>query len=97
MKRLIYSKNALDDFDSILEYIARDNPPAAVQFGEGFIEACELIAQQPEIGIRRGSKNSTQRMFTFRGYAIFYRNLDHVVRIQRFLHPSLDVEGQSLD
>ena len=97
MKRLIYSEKSLADLDSILVYISRDNPSAAVAFGEGFIETCELISQQPEIGVRRGDEGSSQRMFTFRGYAIFYRNLDDSVRIQRLLHPSLNVERQSLD
>jgi hypothetical protein len=36
-------------------------------------------------------------MFTFRGYAIYYRNLDDSVIVQRFLHPSLDHSKQSLD
>ncbi len=97
MKRLIYSDRALVDFESILDYIAPDNPQAAIKLGEGLLEACELLAQQPEMGVRLGPSNSTQRMFTFRKYAIYYRNLENVVRIQRFLHPSLDVRKQTLD
>jgi len=82
---------------NIREYIARDNPRAAIELGEGFLDTCELIAQNPEIGVRKGKPGSTQRSFTHRGYAIYYRNLEHSVRIQRVLHPSLDVEQQPLE
>ncbi len=97
MKRLIYSDRALVDFESVLDHIALDNPRAAIKLGEGFLETCELLAQQPEMGVRLGTSDSTQRMFTYRKYAIYYRNLNHAVRIQRFLHPSLDVRKQTLD
>jgi len=97
MKRLIYTEKALADFKSILDYIALDNPEASVKLGQGLLETCELIAQQPEIGVRKGTHGSTQRRFTHRGYAIYYRNLEHSVRIQRFLHPSLDARKQSFD
>jgi len=97
MKRLLLSENSLADLDSILDYIARDNPRAAVDFGEGFIKQCQLIGQHPDLGVCKGKPGTTQRMFTYRGYAIYYRHLEHCVRIQRLLHPSLDVRKQSLD
>ena len=97
MKSLVFTDNSLADLESIRNYIALDNPRAAIEFGEGFIKTCELIAQQPEIGVRTGKSDATQRMFTFRGYAIYYRNLDDSVNIQRFLHPSLDHSKQALD
>ena len=53
MKRLIYSERSLADLADILDYIARDNPAAAVNFGAGVISTCELIAKNPNIGQRR--------------------------------------------
>jgi len=47
--RLILSDSALADCEGIMDFIGRDNQPAAVRFGEGLIEACELLEQYPEL------------------------------------------------
>ncbi len=96
MKRLIYTDLALVDFDNILQRISLDNPRAAVELGDGFMNTCKLIAQNPEIGVLQGKPDAPLRMFTHRGYAIYYDNLEHSVEILRFLRPSLDVHKQTL-
>ena len=96
MKRLIYSESALADLRSIRNYIANDNLDAAVKMGEGFIKQCELIAKYPDIGTGVSKATDTLRMFTYRGYAIYYDNLEHSVEILRVLHPALDISQQKL-
>jgi toxin ParE1/3/4 len=95
MKRLLYSELATDDLKGILEYIARDKPIAARSFVDGIIETCHLISRNPEIGMRREDLAEDLRLFTHRGYGIYYRNLDAEVRIERVLHPALDVGRQA--
>ena len=95
MKRLLYSEFATDDLKGILDYIARDKPIAARSFVEVIIETCHLIAENPEIGMSRDDLAPSLRMFTHRGYGIYYRNLDTEVMIERVLHPSLDVRRQT--
>ena len=95
MKRLLYSDLAIDDLKGILDYIARDKPIAATAFIDGIIDTCRLISQNPEIGMRREDLAADLRLFTHRGYGIYYRNLDTEVRIARVLHPSLDVRRQT--
>jgi toxin ParE1/3/4 len=95
MKRLLYSEFATDDLKGILEYIARDKPIAAIDFVDGIIETCRLIAKNPEMGMRREDLAPALRCFTHRGYGIYYRNLDTEVMIERVLQPSLDVGRQS--
>ena len=95
MKRLLYSDFATDDLKAILDFIARDKPLAARSFIDAIIETCHLIAENPEMGMRRDDLAPTLRMFTHRGYGIYYRNLDTEVLIERVLHPSLDVRRQS--
>lgn len=99
MKRLVFTEKSLEDFDLILEYISTDlaNPSAAVQIGNGLMEACELIGKYPELGIRKGAVNSSLRMLTYRGYVIYYRNVEHQVDVLRFLHHSLDHRQKSLE
>jgi toxin ParE1/3/4 len=95
MKRLLYSEFATDDLKGILEYIARDKPVAARTFVDEIIETCHLIAENPEIGMRREDLAPALRLFTHRGYGIYYRNLVSEVLIERVLHPSLDIRHQS--
>jgi toxin ParE1/3/4 len=95
MKRLLYSELATDDLKGILDYIARDKPNAARDFVDGIIDTCHLIADNPEIGMRREDLASALRLFTHRGYGIYYRNLDTEVLVERVLHPSLDTRRQS--
>jgi toxin ParE1/3/4 len=95
MKRLFYSEFATDDLKGILDYIARDKPEAARTFVDAIIERCHLLAANPELGMRREDLAPALRLFSHRGYGIYYRNLDAEVMIERVLHPSLDVRRQS--
>jgi len=94
MKRLLYSELASEDLKGILDYIARDKPNAPMGFVDALIERCHLIAENPDIGMRRDDLAPALRLFTHRGYGIYYRNLAHEVMIERVLHPSLDVSRQ---
>jgi toxin ParE1/3/4 len=95
MKRLRYSDLAIDDLKTILDYIARDKPEAAQAFVDAIVERCHLLVEHPELGVRREDLAPSLRLFTHRGYAIYYRNLDADVMIERVLHPALDVRRQS--
>jgi toxin ParE1/3/4 len=94
MKRLLYSDLAMDDLKGILDFIGRDKPIAARTFVDGIVETCHLIADNPEIGMVREDLAPTLRLFSHRGYGIYYRNLDAEVLIERVLHPSLDISRQ---
>ncbi len=101
MMRLTYSGRSFDDLEGILNFIARDKPVAAIAFTEKLIGTCELIAQNPEIGTRQENLAASLRLFSYRGYGIYYRHLDNKIRIEirieRFLHHSLDVGQQSFE
>jgi toxin ParE1/3/4 len=94
MKLLSYAEVARDDLKGILDFISRDQPDAARTFVDALIERCHLIAANPELGMRREDLAPALRLFTHRGYGIYYRNLDAEVMIERVLHPSLDVGQQ---
>jgi toxin ParE1/3/4 len=79
--------------EEILEFIARDKPGAAVRFVDRLQQQCESLAQFPELGMRRDDLASELRLFSFRGYGIYYRNLGDRVRIERVLHGALDVRS----
>lgn len=50
MLRLLISPRAAADLESIADWIAEDNPTAAVDVVRGLLEAMELLARNPGIG-----------------------------------------------
>lgn len=95
MTKLVISEKAYDDLSSILHYIARDKPEAAVQFVESIEQQCQFLARFPESGTKQDDLAPDLRAFSFRGYGIYFRNLSDRVRIERVLPPGLDVAKQS--
>lgn len=49
-RRVIWSPPAEQDRDKIAEYISRDSRSAAVRFLEAVQQACQRLADMPEIG-----------------------------------------------
>ena len=97
MKRVIYSERSLADLAGIFDYVAQRNPGAAETLGRGIIDTCNLIGQQPEMGSRQDELSPGLRLFSHRGYAIYYRIDEHAIRVSRFLHHARDVREQSFD
>jgi len=97
MKTLVFSEKARNDLLNILRYIARDKPHAAARFVDMLEQQCEFLARFPESGTKREDLASALRLFTFRGYGIYFRNLNDRVRIERVLPPGLDILRQSFD
>jgi toxin ParE1/3/4 len=97
MKKLVVSEKAYDDLLGILRYIARDKPQAAVRLVDTLQQQCEFLARFPESGTTQGDLAPDLRVFSFRGYGIFFRNLPDRVRIERVLPPGLDITGLSFE
>ena len=89
--RLEFSPKSLADLQSILEFIARDKPRAAVHFVDQLEQRCRLLTEFPHLGTSREDLVAALRVFSYRGYGIYYRSLADCVRIERVLHPGLDV------
>ena len=97
--RLMYSDPALSDIEGIMDYIGQDNPSAAVRMGEGILETADLLEQNPELGAVRNDLAQGIRVFTYRGYGLYYRidMENQTVILERVLHPALDVRRDFFD
>jgi toxin ParE1/3/4 len=97
MKKLVVSEKAYDDLLQIMRYIALDKPQVAVRFVEKIERQCEFLARFPESGTKQEDLAPDLRVFSFRGYGIYFRNLPDRVRIERVLPPGLDITAQSFE
>ena len=84
---VVFSKRSRQDLQRIVEYIARDNPPAAERFGLALIDQAESLGHAPEIGVSFPQRPGT-RFLPYGSYLIIYRPdaTRRTVRILRFWH-----------
>ena len=96
-KRVVRTGLAEVDLLEHLDYIANDNPDAALRLTEAVEMAFDRLSQMPEIGSIREFANprlSGVRMWPvpkFSRYLIFYQITEDSIRILRVLHGSRDI------
>lgn len=99
MAKYLLFREALAEVDLLdhLDYIADDNPDAALRFVEAIEKACERLAEMPNIGRIREFNNPRLmgiRMWPVPGfsrYIIFYQANEAQVRVLRILHSARDI------
>lgn len=83
--KLIWTGPSQQDRRSIRDYIAQDNPTAALALDELFSEKAALLTEYPEIG-RPGRVAGTRELVAHRNYILVYDVADKLVRVLRVLH-----------
>jgi toxin ParE1/3/4 len=82
MARILRAPQADSDLAEIWSYIARDNPAAADRLIRKIDDAFQLIASNPDIGIRQDEIRPGVRCEPVRRrYLIFYEIGDDAVRV----------------
>ena len=92
MAEIVWSEPALSDLDAIADYIALENPAAAIELVKRVIGHVEQLADHPESGSRPLElKRSRYRQIVEPPCRIFYRcdgravYILHVMRSERLL------------
>lgn len=97
-RRVIWSPPAERDRDAIAEYISRDSPKSALRFLDAVEQACQRLADIPEIGgiwessLPRLAGLRVWQIPGFENYLLFYRPTDPAIQIVRVLHGARDLE-----
>ena len=87
--QIIWSEQARDDLQSIVLFIAQDNPTVAETFGYLLMSKVDVLAQFPQLGrVVPEENNETIRELIFRPYRIIYKVLaeQQIVAIARIWH-----------
>lgn len=92
---IVWRPIAEADLDSIIDYIAQDNPIKAEEFGQELRDKVLPLAQHPRLGRtgRPGLPDFLSELVAHRNYIIFYRVLDEArtVEILRVKHVTQQV------
>lgn len=91
MKPLGFAPAARDDLDAIALYIAEDNPERALTFVAELETKAGQAAERPESFPARDELAPGLRSIVHDRYLLFFRELDHEVRIERVLHGARDL------
>jgi toxin ParE1/3/4 len=86
MRVLQLSRYVEKDLDGIADFIAQDNPKRAVTFIQDIRQKFHHIQQQPLIYQLRSEIGGGARMATVGNYAILFRIIENVVRIERVVY-----------
>ncbi|MGB7070669.1 MAG: type II toxin-antitoxin system RelE/ParE family toxin [Pyrinomonadaceae bacterium] len=92
MARYIVTREAEDDIDQILGYIAADNFDASLRLYDRLLELFEILAENPRAGRERSELKEGMRSFPEGSYLIFYRTWAGTVSITRVLHGTRDLD-----
>lgn len=91
MRRLILTAMARDDLQQIARFIARDNPVRAKSFVGELRKQCELLLEQPVLGVSQEDCAKGLRRISHGSYLIFYCQVENDIRIERVLHGARDI------
>jgi addiction module RelE/StbE family toxin len=86
--RLVWSRRAEQDFADIVDFIARDDPVAAIKAGEAIAQEATLLKNFPEMGRRGRVKSTRELVIGSLPYIAAYRVGSGVVEIVSVLHGS---------
>lgn len=86
--RLAWLPRAIESRDVQLEYIARDNPLAAIEQGDRIAQQVGLLVEHPEMG-RVGRRKDTRELVISRTpFIVVYRLKAGRIEVLRVLHAS---------
>lgn len=85
--KIIFAPQAIADLEQAVQYIARDNPEAAIRMGMGLIDRVAILEHFPLIGSPYPKRFGVRKLVA-RPYIIFYRAKpkENYVEILRYWH-----------
>ncbi|MET0116435.1 MAG: type II toxin-antitoxin system RelE/ParE family toxin [Sedimenticola sp.] len=76
--KLAWSAESMTALEEIVEYIAKDNPSAALELGEGILSTVEeVLPDNPHAG-RPGRVSGTRELVVHESYIVVYEVIDSI-------------------
>ncbi|QIM16764.1 type II toxin-antitoxin system RelE/ParE family toxin [Leucobacter insecticola] len=85
--RLLWSAEARADRIAIWDYLAAENPAAAIRVDQAFADALEHLCGNPLLG-RPGLVRGTRDLFPVGHYRIVYEVVDDTISVLAITHTS---------
>ena len=93
MEKIIWTSEATSNLQDIYDYIAIDNPNAAISVVDSIIEKVEVLLEFPNIGYVYNKKNNFDiRIILFGHYRIAYIVDGQSIIILGVFHGAMDID-----
>lgn len=94
MTKAVRTREATDDLEQIIRYIARDNLSAALTWLDEMESMFSLLATQPEMGERVNMRRHGEcRRHVEGNYVTYYRPIRDGIEILHVVHGARDQRG----
>ncbi len=85
MRKILWKRHALDDLKSIIEYIADDNPDAALALRDEIVDKVNKLINNPNL-YRAGRVAGTRELIVRKNYLVIYTINDEQIVLLRIIH-----------
>ncbi|MCG8492988.1 MAG: type II toxin-antitoxin system RelE/ParE family toxin [Sneathiellales bacterium] len=95
MGKIVWRQAAIDDLDSIYDYIAEEAPARAVSFIEELTRQIAKLSDFPEIGLNKLPNLPNVQVFPYKNYIFIFKSIDveKGIELLRILHGAQDYLG----
>ena len=87
--RIRWTEGAVGNLDQVEEYIALDNPPAAIAAVNKIIDSAQMLADYPTIGKRGRERGTRELVVAGLPFIVIYAVQREELVILRVLHTSM--------
>ena len=86
-----FTEKAEHDLESIIDFTVQQwGPNQAHTYIDGLEDQCQLLADNPKLGIQREEIHDGLLSFPYESHILYYANESHGIAILRVLHHSMD-------
>ncbi len=92
MVHVVWRRAAIDDLETIYDYIAHDNPVRAASFADELSAKISLLSETPYVGEARLPNLPNIRIFPYKNYLFLYEPIDNPkgIELLRIIHTAQD-------
>ncbi len=84
--KLKWTKRALQQLDKAIDYIAEDNPLAALAMAQRIYKATDILKQQPDIGRDGRVKHTKEWVIKKTAYLLAYSIENNTIYLLSLIH-----------
>ncbi|MBX7149843.1 type II toxin-antitoxin system RelE/ParE family toxin [bacterium] len=89
--KYLFTHQAVNDLESIFDYLSEKSPQSAARFSENLEAKCGKLTLSPAMGKMRNELILGLRSLPVGKYIIFYRQKNKNIEIIRLLHGARDI------
>jgi toxin ParE1/3/4 len=88
--RLVWTQEAADDLEAIMEYISRDSPEAALRLARHLFSILDSLPSLPFRGCKRDEDGGRESVFVPWPYVAVYEVVGESIFVKAIRHTSRD-------